>query len=453
MSRRSVRGMLLIPEPTAAGRWFLPEAGGAAAWLIAQGFGPGDRLGFAVAPGPVAAGILQAALELGICLVLFNRRLTPGECAALHARSRVKTVLISGVHPLGILNIPRLEVPAVLHPGPAPVTVPGDDLPALVLFTSGTTGQAKAAVLFRGAVRAAARSSAARMALSPSDTWLGCMPLDHAGGAMVVHRQTVSGCRVLLRPRFDTAEVNGILDTGQATGLSVVPTMLHRLVAAREGRPWPQSLRLILAGGGPLAEPLAWASLALGLAPVQTYGLTECAGQLCTLAPEDAAAGIGTCGHPVDGMAVRIRDGQVEFRGPALFAGYEDATGTPCLPLTPDGWFATGDLGAFDGNGRLELYCRRSDLIVSGGENVYPAEVEGVLEAHPRVAEAMVHGDPDSEWGQVVCATVATRDGTDLTEEERRTAVAGLAGYKRPRRWRFVAALPRTSSGKLSRRG
>lgn len=444
--------MLLIPEPTVDGRWFLPEAGGAAAWLAAQGFQAGDRLGFAVAPGSVAAGMLQAAFEMGICLVLFNRRLTPGECAALHARSRVRTVLISGEHPLGVLDIPRLEVPDTLLPSPAPRSVPGEDLPALVLFTSGTTGQAKAAVLSRGAVRAAARSSGLRMALSPVDTWLGCMPLDHAGGAMVILRQIVAGCRVLLRPRFDTAEVNDLLDAGQATGLSVVPTMLHRLVAAREGRPWPRSLRLILSGGGPLAEPLARASLALGLAPVQTYGLTECAGQLCTLDPEDAAAGIGTCGPPVAGMNVRIRDGQVEFRGPALFAGYEDAAGVPRLPLTPDGWFASGDLGTLDESGRLVLHGRRSDLIVSGGENVYPAEVEGVLEAHPRVAEAMVHGEADSEWGQVVWATVVTRDGLDLTEEECRAAVAGLAGYKRPRRWRFVTALPRTASGKLSRR-
>ena len=443
--------MPLIPELTADGRWLLPTAGPAARLLQDLGLNAGDRVGFAVAPGPVAAGILQAALELGIALVLFNRRLTPGECAALHARSRVRTVLISGDHPLGNLGVTHVIVPDRLPAGPIPDRVTGDELPALILFTSGTTGQPKAASLSRRAVWAAARSSSQRLALSPMDTWLGCMPLDHAGGAMVIHRQTIAGNRVRLLPRFDVAQVQAYIDAGDCTGLSVVPTMLHRLIAHRAGRPWPTSLRIILSGGGPLAEPLARASLDLGLAPVQTYGLTECAGQVCTLAPEAAATGLGTCGPAVPGMAVRIRAGQVEVRGDGLFSGYEDAAGVPRLPLTEDGWFATGDLGDLDQRGFLRLFCRRSDLIVSGGENVYPAEVEGVLEAHPRVVEALVHGEPDAEWGQVVCATVATRDGLPLGSADQEAAVAGLAGYKKPRRWRFVAALDRTSSGKVIR--
>jgi O-succinylbenzoic acid--CoA ligase len=300
------------------------------------------------------------------------------------------------------------------------------------------------------AVQHAADAAVSLLHLDAQTTWLGCLPLDHIGGARVVLRAGRGGNRIVLHERFDAEVVTRAIDDGEVHGLSVVPTMLHRLLAARGDRAWPPALRCLLTGGGPLSGDDIARATALGLAPSQTYGLTEAASQVCTLLPHEAAAHPGTAGRPLPGMQVRITDGVIAVRGPALFAGYE-RDGELAEALSADGWFDTGDLGTLDADGYLTVQGRRSDLILSGGENVYPAEVEAVLERHPLVAEAGVFGVSDPEWGQVVAAVLVARGAPPDDAAFAAWLAANLAGFKRPRRWRWADALPRTTTGKLQR--
>ena len=226
--------------------------------------------------------------------------------------------------------------------------------------------------------------------------------------------------------------------------------MLHRLIHERGNRPWPMSLRCLLTGGGPLAAELIARCTALGLPPSQTYGLTEAASQVCTLLPRHAVAHSGTAGLPLPGMQVRISEGVIEVRGPSLFSGYEEH-GIVREPLASNSWFNTGDLGEQDAHGFLTVHGRRTDLIISGGENIYPAEIEATLERHPSIAEAGVFGIPDAEWGHVV-AVVLVAHGDPLKDADF-TAWCGVnfANFKRPRHWRWASVLPRTATGKLQR--
>ncbi len=326
-----------------------------------------------------------------------------------------------------------------------------------MIFTSGTSGRPRAARLGLGALTAAATAAQERLALAPETVWLGCLPLDHIGGASLAYRMIVSGCRVLLQRRFDEQQTSTLL--GEVDGASLVPTMLHRLLQARGDAPWPLRLKRLLIGGGPLRDELAARSAALGVEPLQTYGLTESGSQACTPAAP-ARAERGRCGTPLahlalevrrpDGMPARVgEEGQIHLRGPQLFAGYEER-GALAAPHAPDAWFATGDMGELDADGRLRVHCRRDDLILSGGENIYPAMVEAALEAHPAVAEAGVCPLPDPEWGQVVGAVVVPKRGAAFDAGQLASWVAArLAPIQRPRRWAVCATLPRTDGGKL----
>ena len=418
------------------GRWLLPEAHAAAAWLTGLGLAPGDRIALGAAPSSAMAGILQAALEMGIPVVLIQGRCTPGEVADLWTRSRARVAISSPGHPLA--GIPgALRCPDLLPAAAPPPRHPDLALPGLILFTSGTTGRPKAARLSRRALYASVNAANAHLGLGNGDTWLGCLPLDHIGGAMTVLRQIGSGYRLRLASRFSPD-----LSFAGVTGVSLVPTHLHRLVA--RGQPWPSGLRRILTGGGPLAPDLAAACTALGCAPTQTYGLTEHASMAtCETVPSGLTAGV-----PV-GCQVRLDgEGRIELAGSSLFDGYENDEGGLIRPFTADGWFPTGDAGVLDAEGRLTVLGRRSDLIITGGENVYPAEIEAVLSRHPAILEVRVRGEADPEWGQVVVADLVA---PGVTEADWQAAVAPLAGFKRPRRWRLVPDLPRTSTGKLRR--
>ena len=426
----------LSPRRHDGGRWLLPEALQAAAWLATQGVVPGDRIALGAQPSPMVAGLLQAALERGVAVVLINARWTSAEVTDLWSRCGARLAVVTPGHPLaaipGSVVLPETWPSAVAdlarHPDLA--------LPGLILFTSGTTGRPKAARLSRRALYASIAVATAHLRLTTADTWLGCLPLDHIGGAMTVLRQIVAGYHLRLVPRWTPD-----LDLTGITGISVVPTQLHRMVA--QGRRWPGTLRHLLTGGGPLAPELAAAATALGCAPTQTYGLTEHASMAtCEAVPSGLTAGV-----PVGSRLRLDAEGRIELVGDSLFDGYEEAGGL-VRPFTADGWFPTGDAGYLDDAGRLIVLGRRSDLIVSGGENIYPAEIEAVLERYPAIHEARVRGEPDAEWGHMVVAEVVA---PGLTETQWQEALAPLAGYKRPRRWRVVEVLPRTSTGKLRR--
>ncbi|HEX4282999.1 MAG TPA: AMP-binding protein, partial [Solirubrobacteraceae bacterium] len=306
------------------------------------------------------------------------------------------------------------------------------DTPVAVMHTSGTTAAPKPVVLTHGNFLASAVGSAVALGLDPAERWLCPMPLTHVGGLSIAIRSAIYATTAVVHGRFDTdAVLSELMDpTRRITLVSLVPTMLARLLDA--GLERPPTLRWALLGGGPIAPALVTRAEAAGVPVAPTYGMTEACSQIATF------------GWPLAGVDLRVADdGEVLVRGPVVSAG----------ALAADGWLHTGDLGRLDSRSRLEIAGRKADTIVTGGENVAPAEVEAVLLEHPAVADAAVHPRVHPEWGEAVVATVVLRDGGVAAPEELRThCAARLAGFKVPKVVEFADVLPRTASGKLLRR-
>ena len=315
------------------------------------------------------------------------------------------------------------------------------------MYTSGTTDRPKGAILTYANHWWSAIGSVLNLGLLPDDRWLACLPLFHVGGLSILLRSVICGFTAVVHLRFDAREVNRAIDEQGVSMVSVVSAMLDRMLAERGGRPYPSTLRCILLGGGPAPLPLLERAVQAGAPVVQTYGLTETASQVVTLAPEHALTKLGSAGKPLMGSQIRIDDdGEIHVVGPTVSPGY--------LHRPPrDGWLRTGDLGYLDNEGYLYVLDRREDLIISGGENIYPAEVEATLIAHPAVREAGVIGLADAEWGRRVAALVVLEPGQTATPEELIAFCRmRLAGYKVPRRIAFRESLPRNAAGKLLRR-
>ncbi len=334
---------------------------------------------------------------------------------------------------------------------------------AVVVFTSGSTGRPRGAVLDQAALCASAKAHTAVFGWREDDRWLLSLPTAHVGGLMIVVRSLLARGTIVLGGRkaagsFDAEGVLRTIERHRVTLLSVVPTMLGRLLDRGEGRP-PASLRAVLVGGAP-ASPALMARARRRRWPVfATYGLTEACSQVATQRPRDALGGVGA---PLPGVEVRIAPfdgagGSVRIRGAMLFDGYLGSEPDAPLvrPFDADGWFDTGDLGVVDGAGRLRVLGRRSDRILTGGENVDPAEVEAAVVEWPGAEAACVVGLDDDEWGERVAAVVVDSGGFEAAgglaalEEHLRTR---LAGFKRPRSWRVVEGLPMAPSGKVDRR-
>ncbi|HET6834564.1 MAG TPA: AMP-binding protein [Acidimicrobiales bacterium] len=303
---------------------------------------------------------------------------------------------------------------------------PVADGDALVVATSGTSGDPKAVVLTHEAVVASARATSSRLGVDPaSDRWLACLPLAHVGGLAVVTRAMLTATPLTVHDGFGPAEVEAATRGPEGCTLtSLVPTMLRRMD--------PMGFRTVVLGGSAMPPDLPANAVA-------TYGMTE------------TGSGVVYDGVPLDGVEVRVRGGQVELRCPMLLRCYRDGTD----PRDVDGWYPTGDAGAWDETvGRLQVFGRRDDVIVTGGENVWPAAVERALATHARVREVAVVGRPDPEWGQRVTALVVPADPADppTLDELRGTAKRDLPAYTAPRELILVTELPRTGLGKLVRR-
>jgi len=337
----------------------------------------------------------------------------------------------------------------------------GDDILA-VLYTSGTSGQPKGACLTWSNFMASARAAEDRLGATVSRRWLACMPLFHVGGLSILMRSVLFGGPVRLQSRFDPVAVSDALDGGDIAGISLVPTMLSRLLAHRGTRAAPRGLEALLLGGAAAAPELVARALAAGYPVCPTYGLTEATSQVATAAPPRAGAREPSPMLPVLGTEVRIvgdsRDvppgdaGEIIVRGATVMCGYLHDDDSTARALR-DGWLHTGDIGYLDAAGGLHVLDRRNDLVVSGGENVYPAEIEAVLLEHPAVEDAGVTGVPDADLGARVVAWVVIKPGCSATVESLQLHCrATLAGFKQPREFRFVAELPRNAAGKLQRR-
>jgi O-succinylbenzoic acid--CoA ligase len=367
--------------------------------LAAQGVGPGDRVRVTHPPGVAFAELLHAVPRLGAVLEPVAPEDPP--------EPRV------GADEMDLT--PRTEHDAqAVHS---------------VIHTSGTTGEPKPVELTYGNHAASAAASADALGVDPADRWLCPLPLHHVGGLGVLIRCAVNRTTALLHERFDTERVKRALEGGEVTLASLVPTMLVRLREA--GLASAPGLRAIALGGGPIpAGLLDWAAEA-GIPVTPVYGMTETSSQVVA----------GSPGRPLEGVELRIgADGEILVRGPMVAPS----------AVGPDGWLHTGDLGRLDKDGLLHVEGRLKELLVTGGENVAPLEVEQALLAHPAVADAAVAGRPDPEWGEAIVAFVVLR-GRAAEEDLRAWCRERLAPHKVPKRIEIVESLPRSAAGKLLR--
>jgi len=323
-------------------------------------------------------------------------------------------------------------------------TLPNDA--AVIMLTSGTTGEPRAAVLTRGALLASAAASAANLGWFDGDCWLLAMPIARVGGLSILTRCLIARRTVALAA-FDAAQLPGFVERHRVTIASLVPTMLAKVLDAHPQWTPPAHLRVVQIGGAAAPAALLERAARRGVPIVITYGCTETCSQV-VVTPYEFRFEPARCGagRPLPGAQVRVAGGHIQVKGPMRMAGY---AGEP--PLDPQAWFDTGDLGEFDVEGFLHVKARAGDLIISGGENVYPAEVERVLESFPGIAAAGVFGVPDETWGEVVAAALVTH-GVALDQRElARFLAARLASHKLPRRVCIVPSLPHTGAGKLDR--
>ncbi|MEO0598113.1 MAG: o-succinylbenzoate--CoA ligase [Chloroflexota bacterium] len=434
--------------------------------MLNAGIEQGQHVGMIMMNSVLAIVPFFAAMRLGIVFVPINARLTIDEmdfqlrqadCDWLLPYALTDT--LAGLRDKGhrLANIEQKPKKKI--------TIPEReidlDAPFFIVHTSGTSGKPKGATLTYGNVFYSAMASAYRIGHLPDDKWLCVLPLYHVGGLSIFIRALLYGITVDLRQSFDVQTINHALTYDAVTLVSLVPTMLFRLLREREGD-WYPALRLVLLGGAAATPELMQQCLDENIPVATTYGLTEASSQVATTLPGDAARKPGTVGKPLSFTQVKIVDeagnpqkqgeyGEILVKGLSVMHGYynnPDAT----AEVLRDGWLHTGDIGYLDADGDLWLVQRRSDLIVSGGENVYPAEVEGVLRQHPAIAEVAVVGIDDPEWGQRVAAAIVVEAGATLSQDEVESySREHLAGYKIPRIVRFVESLPLTGSGKVQR--
>lgn len=453
---------------------------------------PGPRVALLLSNSPQFVLWVHGLAKAGAVLLPLNTRLAPQELVwQLRDAGAVALVYdaahaeLAGAVARHIPHIQLINVSATPANGGGGAATTGgrglradvhlDDLHSIV-YTSGTTGRPKGAMLTYGNYWWSATASALNLGVMSDDRWLACMPLFHVGGLSILLRSVIYGMPVLLHKSFDAKAVNSAIDEQRVTLLSVVATMLERMLASRGDKPYPPTLRAVLVGGGPAPKPLLERAAHLGMPVLQTYGLTEAASQVATLAPDDALRKLGSAGKPLFPTRLRIVDvqegvearvgaeresdagarlgdvGEIAVAGPTVTPGYWNKAGETAAVLH-DGWLHTGDLGFVDEEGYLYVVDRREDLIVSGGENVYPAEVEGILLEHADIAEAGVVGLSHARWGQAPAAVVVVRDGRRLSEAAVQAHCRErLAAYKVPTRVVFDNELPRNAAGKLLRR-
>lgn len=307
-----------------------------------------------------------------------------------------------------------------------------------VLFTSGTTGPAKAVRLTAANWEAAAAASAAHLGHEAEDVWLAAMPLHHVGGLSILYRTVQAGATMRWLPRFEVEPVVAAL-RGDVTIASVVPTMLRRILD-HDARPY-HGLKAVLVGGGPIPTGLLEEAHDRGIPALPTYGMTETCAQVATLRPGSPPR---RAAHPLPGVEVRIgTDDRIELRGAQISPGYADED-----DRAPGEWFTTPDRGELHPDGALTVLGRADDVVVTGGENVYPGEVEAVLLSHPGVEAAAVTGVPDPEWGAKL---VAGYQGSVTEPELLKWLSERLARYQVPRVVRRFDELPMTGGGKPDR--
>ena len=452
---------------------------GIAEKLAGLGLGKGDHLGMLMETRMEGVLLVHAAMRLGCVLVGLNVRLATPELRRQVAVTDLSVLVCEAdtetmAHEIAAEEMDgesTRNVPVVSVDTSTDTTLSaceGEEFeraewsradPQVLLFTSGTTGNPKAVTLTMGNLYASATASAFRLGVLPGDRWHLCLSTYHMGGLAPLLRSTLYGTTVVVQEGFDAEDTRSFLRTYKATGISLVPTMLRRLLD--EGN-LADSLRFVLLGGAPARDDLIAECSERDVPVCPTYGMTETTSQIATATPDEAVSHLGTVGRPLvftdvsvvrdDGtLAPTGEPGELVVSGPTVMAGYYGNPEATDEAFGEHG-LRTGDVGYRDEGGRLWVLNRRADRIVTGGENVHPGEVVDVLRDHPDVSEVAVVGVEDDEWGERIAALVVPVAETSVTLDSVREFCDGrLAGYKHPRLLDIAVELPRTTSGTIDR--
>ncbi len=444
------------------------------AWLRANRVGRGERVAWLGLNHADQIALLLALANLGGMLVPLNYRLAPPELDAVLADCTPRFVLhdqawreaaqalaqrngiaahavdaVATEWPDGLPVLPDLPDAAALP------TLQDESLPVLLVYTSGTTGTPKGAVHTQANLHANMVIAAQVQVLTPADTVATVLPLFHVGGLCIQTLPALyAGAQVVLRPRFDPAATLACFAKDKPTLTLLVPAVMKALT---EHPDWLaadlSSLRAVWAGSSVLPQALVEAFQARGLTVCNVYGATETGPFSIALNEQHAISHPGSCGWPAPGVEVRLGEphkgvGELLLRAPNVVRHY-----WPQQPaVDQDGWFHSGDLARIAGDGSYSVVGRAKDMIISGGENIYPAEIENALATHPDVVECTVLGVPDARWGEAVVAAVVLRHGCPLDSETLRGhLLQQVARYKLPRRYVALQALPKTALGKVQK--
>ncbi|PZO39239.1 MAG: o-succinylbenzoate--CoA ligase [Pseudanabaena frigida] len=437
--------------------------------LLGLGIKSGDRVGLLLANRPQYIILVHALVRCEAVAVFLNIRLTTEELRWQIEDSQTKYLICdeftqltanslgSRIEDLIIENCSITPARSPLGGGSSSINL--DNIQG-IFYTSGTTGKPKAVPLTYNNHFHSAIASALHLGIEPDDNWLLCMPMFHVGGLAIAWRSVINGTAITLLPKFDEQEVLEAIAVEKATLISLVPTTLNRLLQHPN---WQnlQKLRAILLGGAPASPELIDRCLQLNLPIMPTYGMTETASQITTLLPHEIPLKQGSSGLPLFGNRLRIVDlhdteqelptgaiGQILVQGASVMGGYLKQLENKAVK---DRWLYTGDLGYLDRDGYLYVVSRRSDLIISGGENIYPTEIEAILLAHPAIAEVCVVGLGDREWGEIIVAVIVSNTELSLVEIRDFCEQKSLARYKFPKSIYIWESLPKTASGKLLR--
>ena len=430
------------------------------AWRVRAG----DRVAWLGLNDPAQVVLLFALARLGAALLPLNHRLAPAEWQALLAQTQPRLIVHDDTFADAAASLAAsrgiaAHVAASLIEAGEGATVPDaahPDAAALLVQTSGTTGLPRAAVHTQGQLLANMRIAAQVQSLMPHDVVLTVLPLFHVGGLCIQTLPALSvGATVLLHPRFTPeATFDAIAEARPSLTLQVPATLKALVEHPRWAAADLSCLRAVWAGSSLLPAPLLQAFHARGVPVCNVYGATESGPFSIALGARHALDHIGSCGWPAPGVEVRLEAagadgaGEVWLRGPNVVRRY-----WPDQPaVDAEGWFHTGDLATRAADGSYTIVGRCRDLVISGGENIHPAEIEAALALHPDVLDCAAFGIPDPQWGEAVAVAVVLRPGVPPDEGLLRDHLAArIARYKLPRRWVFVQQLPKTALGKVQR--
>ena len=468
----------------------------AANGLIALGVKPGDRVAFLGKNHPLYFEAFVGAARIGAVMTPVNWRLAAPEVAYILDNCGAQVVFV-GEGFAAMIESVRADVPHVTHiigidapefsgtdyrtwrdsfpaTPPAHVVKAGDD--ALQLYTSGTTGKPKGAVMTHGSILSSRDAMASGEEMRtwqepiPGDVTLLAMPCFHISGTGTGIGTMVAGTNSIVLPEYDPTKALDLIDNYNISKIFLVPAAIQILLNhPRVNEVDFSRLKYVTYGASPIPlELMREAMRVLGCGFVQMYGMTETSGTIVALDPEDhvpeGSPRMRSVGKPLAGVEIKIIDeagheapagtvGEIATRSSKNMRGYWNNPEATAATIDADGWLRTGDAGYLDQDGYLYIHDRVKDMIISGGENVYPAEVENALYSHPKVADVAVIGVPDAKWGEAVKACVVVKDGETLTEAELIAHARTLiAGYKCPKSVDFIPALPRNPSGKILRR-